>query len=310
MIAERSSVAGFSEPKLHSTGSVEDRIYLSWIQYLTTTLGRSPKFAQARAEVERTRTRAKQLVAWLASCGWQLEGAEILEVGSGHGTLAVELALVGAKVTAVEPCAAWRALSEERVAALSLPIRHYGSDAHALPFPDCSFDACISLQVLEHVRDPTEVISEIARVLRPGGAVYVSCENYLAFREQHYGVPWLPGLSKRMGVAYLVLLGRDPSFLREHITYVYCPKLVMAFLSAGLIDESWLGLLTSLGQERSRVRRLTQAVYKVCRALFGSLWAQTLVICAVHWKSLFRVGFQFMGMKCSRHRADHCLAGD
>jgi len=39
----------------------------------------------------------------------------------------------------------------------------------ALPFQDSSFDAVISLAVLEHVRDPIKCASEIARVLKPGG---------------------------------------------------------------------------------------------------------------------------------------------
>ena len=39
----------------------------------------------------------------------------------------------------------------------------------ALPFRDASFDAVISLAVLEHVRDPFQCASEISRVLKPGG---------------------------------------------------------------------------------------------------------------------------------------------
>ncbi len=48
-------------------------------------------------------------------------------------------------------------------------------DAHHLPFADESFDAVICKSVLEHVEDPVKVVSEMKRVLRPGGygIVYV-----------------------------------------------------------------------------------------------------------------------------------------
>jgi SAM-dependent methyltransferase len=45
-------------------------------------------------------------------------------------------------------------------------------DAHDLPFADGSFDAVICQAVLEHVVDPPRVVSEIHRVLAPGGLVY------------------------------------------------------------------------------------------------------------------------------------------
>lgn len=46
------------------------------------------------------------------------------------------------------------------------------ADAHDLPFLAQSFDACIAVAVLEHVADPYRCVSEIMRVLRPGGHVY------------------------------------------------------------------------------------------------------------------------------------------
>lgn len=45
-------------------------------------------------------------------------------------------------------------------------------DAHQIPFADDSFDCVVAQAVLEHVLDPWEVVSEIARVLKVGGLVY------------------------------------------------------------------------------------------------------------------------------------------
>lgn len=48
------------------------------------------------------------------------------------------------------------------------------ADGCALPILDVSIDGVVCLEVLEHVRNPREMVSEIARVLRPGGRVWIS----------------------------------------------------------------------------------------------------------------------------------------
>ena len=48
------------------------------------------------------------------------------------------------------------------------------ADGHFLPFSDASFDAVISEAVLEHVRSPNLVVSEIYRVLKPGGNICIA----------------------------------------------------------------------------------------------------------------------------------------
>jgi SAM-dependent methyltransferase len=48
------------------------------------------------------------------------------------------------------------------------------ADATALPIPDDTFDAVLCEFLLEHVPDPTKVVEEILRVLKPGGRAYIA----------------------------------------------------------------------------------------------------------------------------------------
>jgi SAM-dependent methyltransferase len=50
---------------------------------------------------------------------------------------------------------------------------HVFADAHALPLADGRADAVLLLNVLEHLREPARAIAEAARVLAPGGSVFI-----------------------------------------------------------------------------------------------------------------------------------------
>lgn len=85
--------------------------------------------------------------------------------------------------------------------ALGDPAWDYGrldaiADLSALPFRDASFEACLNIVTLEHVRQPQAVLAELARVLKPGGRLLLvvphAWEIHQAphdyFRYTRYGV--------------------------------------------------------------------------------------------------------------------------
>jgi SAM-dependent methyltransferase len=87
----------------------------------------------------------------------------------------------------------------------------------ALPFPTGAFDLVLSHAVIEHVADAPLYLRECARVLAPGGYVYLSTAPYLSFAGAH-----LPRL--RIPVPLHLILGRRMAFaifqqLARHATW-------------------------------------------------------------------------------------------
>jgi SAM-dependent methyltransferase len=104
-------------------------------------------------------------------------GERVLDVGSGPGFLAAEMAAVvgaGGHVVAVDPSESMRALAAARERpAGAASIEHVAGDASALPVPDAHVDVVTSTQVYEYVEDIAGALAEARRVLRPGGRVLV-----------------------------------------------------------------------------------------------------------------------------------------
>jgi SAM-dependent methyltransferase len=68
---------------------------------------------------------------------------------------------------------------------------------NVIPFPSCMFDLVINNQVMEHVEDIDAALSEIYRVLKPGGIVLSLFPDRSIWREGHCGVPFLHRFPKR-----------------------------------------------------------------------------------------------------------------
>ena len=109
-------------------------------------------------------------------------GDLVLDLGCGFGRHAFEAARRGASVVALDAgpdeVAQVRATLGAMVEAGELTAGHPATavqgDALALPFADATFDRVIASEVLEHIPDDTAAMRELARVLRPGGAMAVT----------------------------------------------------------------------------------------------------------------------------------------
>ncbi|GAC1635934.1 MAG: hypothetical protein NVS4B2_23840 [Chloroflexota bacterium] len=105
-------------------------------------------------------------------------GENVLDVGVGPGFLAQEMAhIVGStgSVSGIDISQSMLALARSRILASSHAhsIDLDEADATALPFPDATFDAAVATQVYEYVADVSAALSELYRVLRPGGRALI-----------------------------------------------------------------------------------------------------------------------------------------
>ena len=97
-------------------------------------------------------------------------GGKVLDVGGGTGALAGLLAKVAfCDVTVLDSSQAML-----RHAAGTPSVAAVRGDASAMPFEDAAFDAVMAVDALHHMARQSDVAAEMARVLRPGGAVYVA----------------------------------------------------------------------------------------------------------------------------------------
>lgn len=135
-----------------------------------------------------------------------LEGARILVDGCGIGTYVHKLRALAGTVIGVD-------IEYARVhaGAAQSPTLHVGA-CENLPYPAATFDVVLSHEVLEHVTDDRQAVSEMIRVLRPTGRAVIFVPNRLYPFETHghywrgayhFGntplVNWLPdGLRNRL----------------------------------------------------------------------------------------------------------------
>lgn len=106
-----------------------------------------------------------------------------------------------------------------------------------LPFDDATFDAVVSIEVVEHVEDPFAFLRELARIAKPGASVIVTTPNVLnansRLRTFACGFPSL--------FDPLPLATRDPRLLGGHIHPIAPYFLAYTALRAGLESPELLG---------------------------------------------------------------------
>ncbi len=189
-------------------------------------------------------------------------GKRILDVGSGPGFMTSRLAdRVGPSgwVCGVDISDPMLELAREHCAKQPW-VEFRRADAVSLPFPEAQFDIVVSMQVLEYVTDIRTSLSEIMRVLKPGGQVILMDTDWdslvwysvnpertnriLAEWNNHAASPYLPRTLTQQTV--------EKGFQVEtpHIKPIFNPSYTVNSFSNRLID-----LIAAFVGKRNKIPR-------------------------------------------------------
>jgi len=102
-------------------------------------------------------------------------------------------------------------------------------DSMDMAFDNNSFDAVTCTQIYEHTPDAKQLMSEIYRVLKPGGFCYFAAGNRLTFMEEHYHLPLLSAIPKWMANYYIRMAGKADFYYETHYSLWGLKKLVRQF---------------------------------------------------------------------------------
>ncbi|MGJ8668992.1 MAG: ArsR/SmtB family transcription factor [Oceanococcus sp.] len=195
--------------KLRETGMVEDRrqgttVFYSARRDTEATIARlwqalrqdisSEEMSSDRERMGEVLRRRKPGLTWAESVAghmelhyspgrtWQatahallplIEMGDVLDIASGDGVLAALLAPRCQTITCVDISQTLVAAGTERLQPHS-HARYIQGDMHDIPLPDNSFDTLFLMHALTYSSTPKQVMSEIQRLLRPGGKAIIS----------------------------------------------------------------------------------------------------------------------------------------
>jgi 2-polyprenyl-3-methyl-5-hydroxy-6-metoxy-1,4-benzoquinol methylase len=161
--------------------------------------------------------RSAKVFAFLDGTGVRFHG-RVLDAGCGGGGMPLSFAEEADEVFAIDLVPRFKDAGTRLAAERGMAnLRFLQADGCALPFAGESFDVVLSHAVIEHVHDAPRYLRECARVLRPGGWMYLSTAPYLSFAGAH-----LPRL--KVPVPLHLLAGRTVAFstfrfLARHATW-------------------------------------------------------------------------------------------
>lgn len=179
--------------------------------------------------------RYRNILSLLASrLGEMPHKPKTLEVGCGDGVLSCLMAKEGMEVSAIDSSELAIDYAKNKAEGARLTVDFRVASAYSLPYESNVFDAVVSSDVVEHLQDVDAYLSEIKRVLVPGGVAVISTPIRFTHTpiDQLHVCEWYPS-------EYIVLINAvfpDSKFYKSH------PLVWMELLKA----SSWEKLLVVL----------------------------------------------------------------
>jgi len=171
--------------------------------------------------------KAQKVLAILRDAIGPLEGLRLLDIGCSTGFMTRCYARQFGSVvgTDIDLPALRHASAEAGDSNLDWLLM----DSQNLAFRDDSFDVVTCTHIYEHVPDAEQLMAEIHRVLKPGGACFFSAGNRFSMIEPHYRLPLLSVIPRPIAHIYLRMLGRGRHYYEKHLSLAGLRRLVRRF---------------------------------------------------------------------------------
>jgi 2-polyprenyl-6-hydroxyphenyl methylase/3-demethylubiquinone-9 3-methyltransferase len=175
-----------------------------------------------------------------------LEGKTALDVGCGAGLLCEPLARLGARVTGIDAAPEVVAVARDHAAAMGLEIDYRNAAVEQI---DGRFDLVTSLEVIEHVADPSAFLKSLAARLARGGLLILSTPN-------------ATGWSKLMMITLGEGLGQIPRGTHDFDKFIPPERMTALLADAGLkcLDTEGIAWSPTRGLHLSEDMRLNYLV--------------------------------------------------
>lgn len=229
------------EPAIKLNEDIEEKLASYFKQNLAGVSKMSfNKFVQDSLSFER----AEEQIAFLRKgLPVALENKKLLEIGSGFGVFLINSRLKHQVMSyGAEPDFISRKITQKILSAFNLTPEIVSNNVgERLSYNDNSFDIVYSSNVLEHVRNPEQVLAEAIRVLKPNGYLFFVIPNFASWWEGHYGIIWWPNMPKHLARCYVKLLGRDARYLDglQFITLRQIIQITRKFKNLAVLDYGW-----------------------------------------------------------------------
>ena len=108
----------------------------------------------------------------------------VADIGCGAGAQSILWAELGHKVHGLDVNAQWLDLARKRATGAGYDIEFVVGSVTSLPWPDCSMDVCVVVELLEHVADWQRCLDEFAGALVWGGSLHLNDEQTMSISER------------------------------------------------------------------------------------------------------------------------------
>lgn len=157
----------------------------------------------------------------------KLSHFKLLDIGSSTGIIDNYLAKKFGKVYGVDIDTEAINFAKSKFRAPNLIFQK--SDGLKLNFPENFFNVVICTHIYEHVSNPTLLMNEVYRVLKPGGICYFAAINRLWPLEPHYNLLFLSWLPKTLANFYTRITKKASEYYESPLSYWGLKKLTNRF---------------------------------------------------------------------------------